>query len=687
MRCLVLLGLAAAQSATLDQATEPDPSPRLLPSAASYRLAVLAGRCDEEAGSQQLVQAIYGTEHVYVICAHPSQRSLLDDWIRRQRYPNVFIMTDFQREGKQYEDLRLETVKLLLEHSWRQLIDLDSGKAIKALDQLQMPLIARWFAALNGSSFTDSKSQTMALSRRHVEEAIARWERKEMQKLWKSKASWLGFWREFLSQELCSLQVQAVLPSILEQSKAKKRSPATWALLSPSAAFDAGVKFQVLSADWMKTYETLSFWLLHSLLVEGHQHRLTELQRLQRRSRRPRWALRLEQFMAQVTFSPENGTCAIRGAVQGLQLTDCIIESEFFFIERLFIIDPFPIRTRQSGRPASFPFIFRIGSGWDGDRFAFTGFPSLVPSSATDDLWMVLLPLIQAESQACHWWTGLLETRWEDEDGIVHFRGGGELKEAVPIWERYLGSQLTAGTYTVKVLVQGVLLAMRHFEVLPDDIGSMSPAQRLTRFPQYFELAETGSSEKPFEIKAESSNVEERPPVPRLAKKGSSHVPKFDDRQWLQKDVEDAWGSARRSRSSKRTAKGEEGRWAKEIEWIRADVARGRAAWERLAPLKAKKIEGKGLKTEGPVKARRAEVKARKKADTFAETEKTLEEVEGDVAPRARTVAHSRRAEPRAEPARRSLPSESAKVLVEPRGPPWPPNEMQQREREWMAKE
>lgn len=186
---------------------------------------------------------------------------------------------------------------------------------------------------------------------------------------------------------------------------------------------------------------------------------------------------------------------------------------------------------------------------------------------------------------------------------------------------------------------------MRHFEVLPDDIGSMSPAQRLTRFPQYFELAETGtepgtrvfalrvragrflprclnsiticlesprvkiedmcnparSSEKPFEIKAESSNVEdpdrsqqgclshlqsrvlcltlsylgsfwnwedsepkakptgthytpcsmftflfdrvtpetrqERPPVPRLAKKGSSHVPKFDDRQWLQKDL------------------------------------------------------------------------------------------------------------------------------------------------------
>lgn len=31
-------------------------------------------------------------------------------------------------------------------------------------------------------------------------------------------------------------------------------------------------------------------------------------------------------------------------------------------------------------------------------------------------------------------------------------------------------------------------------------------------------------------------------------------------------DVEDAWGSARRSRSSKRTAKGEEGRWAKEID-------------------------------------------------------------------------------------------------------------------------
>lgn len=36
----------------------PDPSPRLLPSAASYRLAVLAGRCDEEVTGRDRVPGV-----------------------------------------------------------------------------------------------------------------------------------------------------------------------------------------------------------------------------------------------------------------------------------------------------------------------------------------------------------------------------------------------------------------------------------------------------------------------------------------------------------------------------------------------------------------------------------------------------------------------------------------------------
>lgn len=89
---------------------------------------------------------------------------------------------------------------------------------------------------------------------------------------------------------------------------------------------------------------------------------------------------------------------------------------------------------RLSSCPASFPYVFRVGTAWNGDLGSFSGFTSLVPSasvtlgelvaqvswhftsrgactcsgSATSDLWMVLLPLFQVDSldDECQPWKG-----------------------------------------------------------------------------------------------------------------------------------------------------------------------------------------------------------------------------------------------------------------------------------------
>ena len=114
-------------------------------------------------------------------------------------------------------------------------------------------------------------------------------------------------------------------------------------------------------------------------------------------------------------------------------------------------------------------------------------------------------------------WSGHMETKWQDKDGLVHFRGvavactcdvngvgycylvcyntlqvdngwkschkcwtlavtvnssivatsgGGELKDPGPIWERYLGSQLSPGSYTITVTVCLGNLYVSHFVVV-----------------------------------------------------------------------------------------------------------------------------------------------------------------------------------------------------------------------------
>ena len=78
---------------------------------------------------------------------------------------------------------------------------------------------------------------------------------------------------------------------------------------------------------------------------------------------------------------------------------------------------------------------------------------------------------------------------------MVRYRGGGQAARSGPIWERYLGSPLPSGTYTVSVHVRrGSLLAQRSFEVLPDDISAMEPATRLRLLPQYFDLVDESAN-------------------------------------------------------------------------------------------------------------------------------------------------------------------------------------------------
>ena len=137
----------------------------------------------------------------------------------------------------------------------------------------------------------------------------------------------------------------------------------------------------------------------------------------------------------------------VPSASPGLQLHDCRIDAEIFFMERLFVADPFApgpglghrldssksfagrdscklTLLRDRTEPCGiFPHLFRVGTGWDGDtelsrksvnllvllvtcfdfepaktedEFLFHGFASLIPAAATGDLWAVLIPLVFA---------------------------------------------------------------------------------------------------------------------------------------------------------------------------------------------------------------------------------------------------------------------------------------------------
>jgi len=183
-----------------------------------------------------------------------------------------------------------------------------------------------------------------------------------------------------------------------------------------------------------------------------------------------------------------------------------------------------------------------------------------------------------------------MEIQWQDSDGLVYFRGGGELKPG-PIWERYLGSQLAPGSYSISVLVRGMIFATRHFEVLPNDLA-VSAAERLTRWPQYFELVTEEENDSSTEVsnalEGEVSTVPtplvstrvEPKAKPRTTVERSSQERQQKDREWLRKDVE-RFAPKRSSRSLPKTA---EERLARELAWIRADVATHAAHLKRTPP-------------------------------------------------------------------------------------------------------
>eukprot|EP00434_Breviolum_minutum_P002906 symbB.v1.2.002553.t3/scaffold136.1/size304296/6 len=389
----------------------PSETERCLPEAAARplslslrpaRLAILTGRCqDEEEKGRLLVKRLHDPHHVFVLCVGVNSREPLDQWIKEQRWSNVFVIAKYEHQ-KRYEEMRLEVTQLLLEnHQWDYLLDLEATSISEFV--LPTPLLARWFTAINGS-YVDRLGQSLALRRQHVEEVLEGIEDKLNVK-WKKSSGWIGFWKEVLFEGQCFLRSQEILPT-MKPSKGKKRLSAKQLDVSPTAAYDAGVKFLSLDADWTSTYEDLSFWLLHTLLVQGFQHRLSSLRNFTRREPSPSWTLRSEQYRAEVTFRPDGGLCEIpslQGNAGGLQLTDCSVDAEVFLVERLFVADPYwktPTpsgSTKLSSCPASFPYVFRVGTAWNGDLWSFSGFTSLVPSSATSDLWMVLLPLFQEQ--------------------------------------------------------------------------------------------------------------------------------------------------------------------------------------------------------------------------------------------------------------------------------------------------
>ncbi|CAJ1452067.1 unnamed protein product [Effrenium voratum] len=565
---------------------EPVATTRLLPDP-QVRVAVLLGACvDGEESSRSAVEAFHDPENVYVVCAGRGHRAQLDDWIRQRGYSNVFVMAESAFFQGQHKDLRWEAARLLLDHPWDFLLEL--GDRPKA-PQLPPLLLARWLAAFNSSIGGES----FVLSRQLLEEVI---EGPTISDL--TVDQWHDFWAQGLSLGRCKAQHQGLQP--LLQTKQPKR--AAKEALSPVQAYDLGVKFRAMEPAWMSRYGNQTYWLLHALMVQSSQ-RLTELRRLAARpASGAAVSLRGAEMMAEVTFSPENGTCEVPGAVEGLRLSDCSIDAEVFLAERLFVADPFPERLIRESMdyekscgaklPTLFPHVFRIGSGWDGDSLEFRGFASLVPADATDDLWMVLLPLLPADSGPCQkvGWTGRLQILWQSAAGEVHYRGGGQLASAGPIWERYLGSRLAPGTYTVTVLAAKVALARRDFEVISAE-GAVA-AERL-KWVKFFELAAEAAppaQSRPVERsegsegRAAPKEQEQRPKVQGLSKVEAqseartppaqlptAHKLSAKDRAWLQQDV--ARFARPRQAQQRQPPLSAEQRAMRERQWIERDVA------------------------------------------------------------------------------------------------------------------
>ncbi|CAE7526962.1 unnamed protein product [Symbiodinium microadriaticum] len=599
--------------------------------AAKVAFLVSTGRGEE---AQRTVELLHAKHHVYVICAPRTVRPSLDDWIRERKLKNVFVISEMEPDqAHTSKDLRLEATRLLLEyHSWDYLVDLASG----AWHPAHSGLLSRWLALLNGTSVVSGNGGSFAVSRAHAEEVTASLDAPEPRKLW-AKASWPDFW----AQALSSGQVpksQGIRPFL--ESQSNMRLPGmlqTWSIVSPVEAYDAGESFKALSSDWLSLYANLTLWLVHALMAKSSGDRVQSVAQVSRRtfgSRRIRRTAEslgrlADALTAEVIFSPADGKCEIQGAVKGLQLHDCRIDAEIFFMERLFVADPFPPgpalgrRTEPCG--ISFPHVFRVGTGWDGDEFLFHGFASLIPAAAAGDLWAVLIPLVLVEPKGEkpeHPWFGPLEIRWIDAEGMVRYRGGGQAVRPGAIWERYLGSALPPGSYTVSVHIRrGPLLAQRSFEVLPEDLSTMEPAERLRLLPQYFDLLDepehlgdqgtptaqltgtsshstrdntattttttgtatsttTSTNREPKMPRRETVTARQAPEPGKLKPVGSSGSvfrPGAKDREWLRKDVQRA--AARRSRvaqtrlrSLRTKPKTAAERWQREVEWIRRDV-------------------------------------------------------------------------------------------------------------------
>ncbi|CAE7778665.1 unnamed protein product [Symbiodinium sp. CCMP2592] len=605
--------------------------------------------------AQKTIELLHTQHHVYVLCAPRTVRPSLDDWIRERKLKNVFVISEMEPDqAHTSKDLRLEATRLLLEyHSWDYLVDLASG----AWHPAHSGLLCRWLALLNGTSLASGNGGTFAVSRGHAEEVTASLDAKqpELLEIW-AKAAWPDFWAQALSFGQVP-NSQGIRPFL--ESQSNMRQPGTlqtWSIVSPVEAYDAGESFKALSSDWLSLYANLTLWLAHALMARSSGDRVQSVAQVSRRafgSRRIRRSAEslgrlADALTAEVSFSPADGKCEIHGAVKGLQLHDCRIDAEIFFTERLFVVDPFAPgpalghRTEPCG--ISFPHLFRVGTGWDGDEFLFHGFASLIPAAATGDLWAVLIPLVFVENKREkpeHPWFEPLEIRWIDAEGMVRYRGGGQAVRPGAIWERYLGSALPPGSYTVSVSVlHGPLLAQRSFEVLPEDPSAMEPAERLQLLPQYFDLLDepehagdertstaqlTGTSHNTCNTAATSTTTATatsttatstswEPKMPQKAAVSSRQAPEpgkpkaveasgsvfrpgAKDREWLRKDVQRAAarsGHATQTRTKPKTAAE---RWQRELEWIRRDV-------EAFAP---RRLEPKASRTMArPSTGRRA---------------------------------------------------------------------------------
>ncbi|CAE8619661.1 unnamed protein product [Polarella glacialis] len=435
----------------------------------------------------------------------------------------------------------------------------------------------------------------------------------------------------------------------------------------------------------MARYKSVAHWVLHTLFVlrsDGEQ-RLQELLSISRRqlgrvdrrkSRRgakqpsaaERFLRSADQLSLRAVFSPADGLCDVDGAVEGLQLSECSIEAEVFMMERLFVTQP-PLSLGCGAAPV----LLRVGSAWDGDAEVFQGFASVVPASSTDDLWLVLTPLTAALGQgSCQAWQGSFETQWSNSKGEVVFRGGGRFGESGVLWERYLGpSPLPPGSYRTEVLSSdGQTLGNRSFEVLPDDPSSMVAAERLARLgTRYFELVAEPETREAMDA-ASLPQVE-----PPLAKKPATKLPAVKPASTGAKPAatkallaEDAKPQARPVR--RQNLSSDEVR-KRERAWLEQDV-------RQFAPV---------LKAAG---AAPSSSPGRPRSDA-EKRQRELQWIRRDVQLYATQIRKTDGTATEAKQTQKAIPkrAQAAPEAKLPKGPPWPPDERERREKLWLAKE